>query len=106
LRWWSDPGTVAEYGRNVIELEVAAVLGLVAVIIVGGIAYVRRSERPPAVTDDHEHEWGQWEVIKQVEIHTYPDPDEGRDLPDRIDGVVRRTCRICGLPQTKTIRGL
>ena len=89
-----------------IEFEIVAVLGLVAVIIVGGIAVVRRSERPPTVSDDHEHEWTQWEVIKQVEIHTYPDPDEGRDLPDRIDGVLRRTCRICGLPQTRTVRGL
>ena len=89
-----------------IGLELAAVVGLVAAIIIGGVIAVRRSALPPAVSDEHEHEWTQWEVIKQVEIHTYPDPDEGRDLPDRIDGVLRRTCRVCGLPQTKTVRGL
>jgi hypothetical protein len=91
----------------VIEFEVAALLGLVALVVVGVVvALTRRPGSTPRITDEHEHEWGTWEVIKQVEVHLYPDPDEGRDLPDRIDGVVRRTCRICGLPQTKTIRGL
>jgi hypothetical protein len=89
----------------VIELEAVALLGLLAAIIIGGVLAVRRPVAP-RITDDHEHEWTQWEVIKQVEVHLNPDPDEGRDLPDRIDGVVRRTCRICGLPQTKTVRGL
>ena len=89
-----------------IGLEAVAVLGLVAIIVIGGVLAVTRRPAAPRITDEHEHEWGQWEVIKQVEVHLYPDPDEGRDLPDRIDGVVRRTCRICGLPQTKTVRGL
>ena len=89
-----------------IELDAVALLGLVAAIIVGGVLAVTRAGRRQRNTDDHEHEWGPWEVIKQVEVHTYPDPDEGRDLPDRIDGMVRRTCRICGIPQTKTVRGL
>jgi hypothetical protein len=90
----------------VIEFEAAALLGVVALVVVGVVLAVTRRAAPPRITDDHEHEWGPWEVIKQVEVHLYPDPDEGRDLPDRIDGMVRRTCRICGLPQTKTIRGL
>ena len=89
-----------------IEFEGAALLGLAALVVVGLVVALTRGSRPPRITDEHEHEWGPWEVIKQVEVHTYPDPDEGRDLPDRIDGMVRRTCRICGLPQTKTIRGL
>ena len=89
-----------------IEFEAAGLLGLAALVVVGVVlAVTRRPARPP-ITDDHEHEWGPWEVIKQVEVHLYPDPDEGRDLPDRIDGMVRRTCRVCGLPQTRTIRGL
>jgi hypothetical protein len=90
----------------VIELEAVALLGVVALVVVGIVLTATRRAAPPRITDDHEHEWGPWEVIKQVEVHLYPDPDEGRDLPDRIDGVVRRTCRICSLPQTKTIRGL
>ena len=89
-----------------IEFEGAALLGLVALVVIGVVVLRRRPGSQPRITDDHEHEWGPWEVIKQVEVHLYPDPDEGRDLPDRIDGMVRRTCRICGLPQTKTIRGL
>jgi hypothetical protein len=89
-----------------IDFEIAAALGVVALIVVGVVVALTRKPDPPRITDDHEHEWSPWEVIKQVEVHLYPDPDEGRDLPDRIDGVVRRTCRICGLPQTKTIRGL
>jgi hypothetical protein len=90
----------------VIEFEAVALLGVVALAVVGVVLAVTRRAASPRNTDDHEHEWGPWEVIKQVEVHLYPDPDEGRDLPDRIDGMVRRTCRICGLPQTKTIRGL
>jgi hypothetical protein len=91
----------------VIEFEGAALLGLVALVVTGVVLALTRRPGPRARnTDDHEHDWGTWEVIKQVEVHLYPDPDEGRDLPDRIDGMVRRTCRICGLPQTKTIRGL
>jgi len=90
----------------VIGLDAVVVLGLIAVIVIGGVLAVTRRPAVPRITDEHEHEWGQWEVIKEVEVHLYPDPDEGRDLPDRIDGVVRRTCRICGLPQTKTVRGL
>jgi hypothetical protein len=90
-----------------IELEGAALLGLVALLVVGVVLVVTRGNAPPHhIPDDHEHDWGPWEVVKQVEVHLYPDPDEGRDLPDRIDGMVRRTCRLCGLPQTKTIRGL
>lgn len=89
-----------------IEFEAAALLGLGALVVVGVVLALTRRSAPPRITDEHEHEWGPWEVIKQVEVHLYPDPDEGRDLPDRIDGMVRRTCRICGLPQTKTIRGL
>ena len=89
-----------------IEFEAAALLGLVALVVAGVVLALARRSAPPRITDQHEHEWGPWEVIKQVEVHLYPDPDEGRDLPDRIDGIVRRTCRICGLPQTKTIRGL
>ena len=80
-------------------------MGLIAAIVVGGVLAYRGTGRR-GIPDDHEHEWGPWEVIKQVEVHTYPDPDEGRDLPDRIDGMVRRTCRVCGLPQTRTVRGL
>lgn len=88
------------------EFEFAAVLGLVTLVVLGVVVAITKRPGQPRITDDHEHEWGPWEVIKQVEVHLYPDPDEGRDLPDRIDGVVRRTCRVCGLPQTKTIRGL
>ncbi|MDH2442879.1 hypothetical protein QDR37_02860 [Amnibacterium sp. CER49] len=89
---------------------VAVLLAIVVVVAVVVAVSLRRSnpgqERQPRITDDHVHEWGRWTVLKQIEVHVYPDPDEGRDLPDRIDGVVTRTCRICGLPQTKTVRGL
>lgn len=65
----------------------------------------RRSSKPiPAAHVCKE--FTQWTIVKEIPVYTYPDPDAGRDLPDRIDGVVKRECVVCHLPQTKTVRGL
>lgn len=58
-----------------------------------------------AVRDNHRHSWTKWKVLKEIPIFNYPDPDNGRDLPDRFDSMLYRECKKCGLPQTKTVRG-
>ena len=45
-------------------------------------------------------------MLEEKRIHLYGEVDEGRELPDRIDVVLRRECARCGLPQTQTVRGL
>ena len=58
------------------------------------------------VSDRHRHRWTRWQILEERRIHLYGEVDEGRDLPDRIDVVLRRECARCGLPQTQTVRGL
>ena len=99
------------------------VLDAVAVLVLVGLAVAvvlavtsSRGTPPPAevadprrvatVSDRHRHRWTRWEVIDERKIHLYGEVDEGRDLPDRIDVVLRRECARCGLPQTQTVRGL
>jgi hypothetical protein len=62
--------------------------------------------RTATVRDRHRHRWTRWQILDERRIHLYGEVDEGRDLPDRIDVVLRRECARCGLPQTKTVRGL
>ena len=94
-------------------LAVLVLIGLVVVVVL--VATSARSTPPSAetvprkartVSDRHRHRWTRWEVIEEKRIHLYGEVDEGRDLPDRIDVVLRRECARCGLPQTQTVRGL
>lgn len=85
-------------------------LGVIALVVL----VVRDRARPGAavevptrtVSDRHRHRWTRWQVVDERRIHLYGEVDEGRDLPDRIDVVLRRECARCGLPQTQTVRGL
>jgi hypothetical protein len=96
--------------------DVIAVLGLIVLIgvavgaIVTGRSASRDSDLVPArsatVSDRHRHRWTRWQVLEERRIHLYGEVDEGRELPDRIDVVLRRECARCGLPQTQTVRGL
>lgn len=97
-------------------LEVIAGLGIVVliVVVIGAIVTERSTPRVtevvPArtatVSDRHRHRWTRWQVLEEKRIHLYGEVDEGRELPDRIDVVLRRECARCGLPQTQTVRGL
>lgn len=97
-------------------LEVLGVLTLVAlavfavVTIVSGRSAPHDSEVVPVrsgtVSDRHRHRWTRWQILDERRIHLYGEVDEGRELPDRIDVVLRRECARCGLPQTQTVRGL
>lgn len=62
--------------------------------------------RAATVSDRHTHRWTRWQILDERRIHLYGEVDEGRELPDRIDVVMRRECARCGLPQTRTVRGL
>ena len=62
--------------------------------------------RSGTVSDRHRHRWTRWQILEERRIHLYGEVDEGRELPDRIDVVLRRECARCGLPQTQTVRGL
>jgi hypothetical protein len=93
-------------------------VGVLALIVLVGAIVPRRSapprgevvpDRSATVSDapaPARHRWTKWQILDQRRIHLYGEVDEGRDLPDRIDVVLRRECTRCGLPQTKTIRGL
>ena len=63
-------------------------------------------DRSASVSDRHRHRWTTWQILDERRIHLYCEVDQGRDLPDRIDVMLRRACVRCGLPQTKTVRGL
>lgn len=88
-------------------------IAVIVVVLVGALSFLAwgaekldRKRLTQGIDDDkHEHRWSKWTVVKEISIHVYPDPDEGRDLPDRIDAVLRRECVICGMPDTKTVRG-
>ena len=94
---------------------VVALVVLVIVVAAGTVALLTRrgpaGEAEPAprrgatVADRHQHRWTRWKIIDERKIHLYGEVDEGRDLPDRIDVVMRRECARCGLPQTQTGRG-
>lgn len=85
-------------------------LGVIAlvVLVVRDRASTGTAVEVPArtVSDRHRHRWTRWQVVDERRIHLYGEVDEGRDLPDRIDVVLRRECARCGLPQTQTVRGL
>lgn len=111
-----------EYGRTCLATGVSAILeavGVLALIVLVGVTVVAilsgRSapagsevvpDRSATVSDRHRHRWTRWQILDERRIHLYGEVDEGRDLPDRIDVVLRRECARCGLPQTKTVRGL
>ena len=97
-------------------LEVLAVLGVIVLIgvAIGAIVTGRPKSgvtevvpaRTATVSDRHRHRWTRWQILDERRIHLYGEVDEGRELPDRIDVVLRRECARCGLPQTQTVRGL
>lgn len=90
-------------------LGVIVLIGIAIAAIVGGrsgSAGAAVAPRPAAVSDRHRHRWTRWEILEERRIHLYGEVDEGRELPDRIDAVLRRECARCGLPQTQTVRGL
>lgn len=95
-------------GVAVLVLLVLVVLVVLAVASgrFGGKAGEPPPERAVAVSDRHTHRWTKWRIVDERKIHLYGEVDEGRDLPDRIDVVLRRECARCGLPQTQTVRGL
>lgn len=93
------------------------VFGGFIVLFFGIVALVSMDEWVPAlakmgqarrkrkgISDKHTHKWTQWETVKAIEVHVYPEPDAGRDLPDRYDMLLKRSCVLCGLPQTRTVR--
>ena len=97
-------------------LEAVGVLALIVLVGVTVVAIVSSRSAPaerevvPAkvrpVSDRHRHRWSKWQIIDERRIHLYGEVDEGRELPDRIDVVLRRECVRCGLPQTQTVRGI
>jgi hypothetical protein len=97
-------------------LEVIAGLGIIVSIGVAiGIALTGRRgsggevvdpARSGTVSDRHRHRWTRWQILEERRIHLYGEVDEGRELPDRIDVILRRECARCGLPQTRTVRGI
>lgn len=97
-------------------LELVGALGVVGLIVYGVVTIASSASAPrgtevaPAetrpVSDRHRHRWRRWQILEERRIHLYGEVDEGRDLPDRIDVVLRRECARCGFPQTKTVRGL
>lgn len=91
-------------------LALFVLVGIVVFAIVAGRTAPRGGEvvpdRSASVSDRHRHRWTKWQILDERRIHLYGEVDEGRDLPDRIDVVLRRECVRCGLPQTKTVRGL
>lgn len=97
-------------------LEAVGVLTLIVLVgaAVVGIMSVRSAPRGRevvptrgrGVSDRHTHRWTRWQILDERRIHLYGEVDEGRELPDRIDVVLRRECVRCGLPQTQTVRGI
>ncbi|MFD1720708.1 hypothetical protein [Amnibacterium endophyticum] len=97
-------GALIEAG--VFLLVAAAVVVLVVLVLRDRAAPGEAVEPQRTVSDRHRHRWTRWQVIDERRIHLYGEVDEGRDLPDRVDVVLRRECARCGLPQTQTVRGL
>ena len=97
-------------------LDAGGVLGLFLLVGIVVFAVVSGRSAPPprevlpgrstTVSDRHRHRWTRWQILEERRIHVYGEVDEGRELPDRIDVELRRACARCGLPQTKTVRGL
>ncbi|GAA2753590.1 hypothetical protein [Amnibacterium kyonggiense] len=91
-------------------LGVIVLIGIAIAAIVGGRSGSSPAQaaapRPGVVSDRHRHRWTRWEILEERRIHLYGEVDEGRELPDRIDVVLRRECARCGLPQTQTVRGI
>jgi hypothetical protein len=96
-------------------LEVIAGLGIIVLVGVavgvivtgrGGAGSEVAPTRSATVSDRHRHRWTRWQVLEERRIHLYGEVDEGRELPDRIDVILRRECARCGLPQTRTVRGI
>ncbi len=91
-------------------LGLIVLIGVAIGAVLTGRSAPHDSEVVPAnratVSDRHRHRWTRWQLLDERRIHLYGELDEGRELPDRIDVVLRRECARCGLPQTKTVRGL
>lgn len=91
-------------------LALLALVGAAVWVVVSARSAPQGGELTPTrarpVSDRHRHRWTRWQIIDERRIHLYGEVDEGRELPDRIDVVLRRECARCGLPQTKTVRGL
>ena len=103
-RTWSTEPVIALVDAAVLLVLAAAAVVALVVVLRGRTAPAEPPQR--TVSDRHRHRWTRWQVVDERRIHLYGEVDEGRDLPDRIDAVVRRECARCGLPQTRTVRGL
>lgn len=76
---------------------------------VATLAYIMAKRKPAieSAPDNCKHRrWTKWEVLQIEQINVYPDPDNGKDIPDRVDAQMRRDCIACGLTQYKTVRGI
>lgn len=63
--------------------------------------------RNPSSPDKCRHRrWTKWKVEGVKAVHIYNEFDEGRELPDRVDAYMTRTCLKCGIPQAQTVRGI
>ena len=117
----SEPAALVPFGwtwstEPMVVLELVGAVAIVALVVFAIVTAVASGSPPrdgavvPAdtrpVSDRHRHRWTRWQILEERRIHLYGEVDEGRDLPDRIDVVLRRECARCGLPQTKTVRGL
>ena len=103
-------GVVAAVLETIAVLALLVLVGVVVMMTLprSGAASNGAVDRSPAaaVSDRHRHRWTRWEILDERRIHLYGEVDEGRELPDRIDVVMRRECARCGYPQTQTVRGL
>lgn len=64
-------------------------------------------KKPPTTADNCKHKrWTKWEVVQTEPVYLYPDPDNGKEIPDRVDSQNKRECIACGLTQYKTVRGI
>lgn len=80
---------------------------LLPLLFVGGIGGTLWATRRGVNRATCSHpRWTRWRVVQQTDVHLYADVDNGRELPDRVDALLRRECRRCGLPQFQTQRGL
>jgi hypothetical protein len=90
--------------RPVIEGVLFLVAGLGGV---GAIAYSLRGKMLQAAPEKCRHRrWTKWKVEQTKLIHIYPDPDSGKELPDRVDAYMSRECIRCGKPEARTVRGI
>lgn len=84
----------------------------VLILVAGGGAiglggyWIFRKPKPTTAETCKHRRWTKWETVRTEEVYLYPDPDNGAQIPDRVDAQTRRDCISCGLTQYKTVRGI